>query len=517
MIKQKTVLIAVALVVLGLVVVGITLAGPAVQGPDGQDGMALENQRLGFVPAAQGGPAGSGVLENSAPLAAAGAYQARVSGGTDNLPDEAGTDAAIQARPSGLLNYQGRLLQNGSPFDGNIVMTFTLYTDATGTSLFWQETQTVSVDQGLFNVMLGAANPLTATTATWQSQVFLGVQPAGASSDLTPRQPLATAAYAMNLIPGTTMVDTNPPGAYIYSFWLHTYDHQGMRVWGEMDSSYSLNVTADGADSIAVRALSNDLIGVYGWTGGSDPGISASVWGEKGGDGVAVRGNKTGNTGAAVQGTNTGNTGSGVAGSSTNYMGLWGETARGDNNYGLYTPDNLWSLNYNLAGAIMHLAQNGDDEAIEPGDVVVFVGMAPPLEQGGPIVVQVARAGAANSTAVAGVVQSRFNVDAVTGSAYQAGGTSKAGLEVAPAGPVAPGDYLLLVVQGPAQVKASAAGGAIQAGDLLSSAAASGYAARATTVTFDGIEIALPGTVFGKALEGLTAGQGLIYVFVLPQ
>jgi hypothetical protein len=277
------------------------------------------------------------------------------------------------------------------------------------------------------------------------------------------------------------------------------------------------------------RSYSEDGFGVYGVTASDDGYNAASVWGDKSsGDGVAVRGNKDGGTGAAVYGTNYGATGSGIAGVSTNYYGLWGESAngsgvhgrtdRGDSNYGLYTPDNLYSLNYNLRGAIMHVVQNGGDEPLEPGDVVVFSGMAAPLEAGGPPVVQVARVTSANSTAVAGVVSSRFNIEAVTGEPeYMDGRGSKAGLEVTLAGPVAPGEYLLLVVQGPAQVRASAVAGAIQPGDLLSSAGEAGCAARAAEVAIEGIKTTMPGTVLGKALEPLDKGQELIYVFVTLQ
>jgi hypothetical protein len=79
---------------------------------------------------------------------------------------------------------------------------------------------------------------------------------------------------------------------------------------------------------------------------------------------------------------------------------------------------------------------------------------------------------------------------------------------------VAPGDYLLVVVQGPVQVKVSALSGAIEPGDLLSSAGEAGHAAKAAELTVDGVTIAPPGTVFGKALEALDEGDGLVYVFV---
>ena len=121
---------------------------------------------------------------------------------------------------------------------------------------------------------------------------------------------------------------------------------------------------------------------------------------------------------------------------------------------------------------------------------------------------------AANSTAVAGVVYSRYEIAAVPEDPEQA---AEGDREVTPAGPVPPGEYLLMVIEGPAQVQASALAGAIQPGDLLSSAGPAGQAAKAVQVSIEGVQTAVPGTVFGKALEPLGEGDKLIYVFVTLQ
>jgi hypothetical protein len=65
----------------------------------------------------------------------------------------------------------------------------------------------------------------------------------------------------------------------------------------------------------------------------------------------------------------------GVWGQSSEWRGVTGRTSRADNNYGFYTPDNLFSLNINLAGAVMQVMQNGGTEPLAPGDVVVFSGI----------------------------------------------------------------------------------------------------------------------------------------------
>lgn len=282
---------------------------------------------------------------------------------------------------------------------------------------------------------------------------------------------------------------------------------------GEDRGVYGSSHDGPGVDGVSVTDS-----GVYGETESNDANTAAGVWGQKWSEeGLAVRGLKYGTFGIGIQGSNNGTTGSAIAADSTNYYGLYSRTDRGDNNYGLFTPDNIYSLNYNLAGAVMQVAQNGGTEALEAGDVVVFSGLAAPLEKDGSPLVQVSRATSANSSAVAGVVYSGFNIKAVDGTWQPDGHGTEDNAQVTLEGPVKPGEYLLLVVQGPAQVKASALSGAIRPGDLLSSAGEAGRAAKATRLSLEGVEIAAPGTVFGKALEPLDADRGLIYVFVTLQ
>jgi hypothetical protein len=215
-----------------------------------------------------------------------------------------------------------------------------------------------------------------------------------------------------------------------------------------------------------------------------------------------------------VTGEATGAQGIGVHGISTNNIGSFGETKKVDNNYGFYTPDNLYSFNIHLAGAIMQVVQNGGSLPIEPGDVVVFSGLGEPLQNGN-LNIQVQLATSANSTAVAGVAYSRFNIAAVDGSFKATGPEGGVSQETTLSGPAAPGDYLLMVVQGPAQVKVSALDGGINPGDLLATGSTNGIAGQAAEVEIDGVSMTMPGVVFAKALEALESGEQLIYAYVI--
>jgi hypothetical protein len=138
-------------------------------------------------------------------------------------------------------------------------------------------------------------------------------------------------------------------------------------------------------------------------------------------------------------------------------------------------------------------------------------------EADAPAVMQVSNATAANSPAVAGVVHSRFNIETAIQNREPGQEPSTAPRQVTLAGPVAPGEYLLVVVQGPAQVKASTLAGEIRPGDLLSTAGVTSHAAKAPQLAVEGIEMVAPGTVLGKAMESLSADRELIYVYVTLQ
>lgn len=102
-----------------------------------------------------------------------------------------------------LVNYQGVLTQpNGTVINGQVSLQLSLYSAASGGSPLWQETQTVDVSQGIFNVQLGAATPLT---LPFDAPYFLGVK-VGSDQEMQPRQPLTSVPYALR----ANIADTVP-------------------------------------------------------------------------------------------------------------------------------------------------------------------------------------------------------------------------------------------------------------------------------------------------------------------
>jgi hypothetical protein len=316
--------------------------------------------------------------------------------------------------------------------------------------------------------------------------------------------------------------------ANAYTPGVYGQSANGVGVYG-VSQSTSPGIRGESTNGYGVYGLSTNDIGVYGQTGGQTT-SDYGVYGQAGGLGYGVHGyqsatatgglgvyGKNEGGGSGVSGLNNG-AGNGTWGYSTGYNGVGGATNRADSNYGLYTQDNLYSLNFHVLGAMMQVVQNGSDGPLEMGDVVAIAGLGAASSKGMPPIIQVRKTSEANSTAVVGVVASTYSAEWLKEQADPTGATTpdKPIPETGP-GPIAPGEYLLVVVQGPCQVKAKAIGGAIQPGDLLSSAGQAGYAAKAAEVTVEGVRTTVPGTVFGKALEPLDGSQKLIYVFVTLQ
>jgi len=92
------------------------------------------------------------------------------------------------------MNYQGYLTnQSGVPLNAPVSVTFALYDVATGGTALWTETQgSVTVSNGIFNVVLGNGTPMT---IPFDAQYWLGVK-VGGDAEMTPRRQLTSVGYA---------------------------------------------------------------------------------------------------------------------------------------------------------------------------------------------------------------------------------------------------------------------------------------------------------------------------------
>lgn len=457
---------------------------------------------------------------------------------------------AVSAAVASGISYQGRLAgPGGSPLDGTYAMRFIVYNAAVGGSALWDSgTINVDVDSGLFNVRLGVDHADFDGRPLWMSIIVAG-------ETLSPRQEILPAPYALSLRPGADIVGDSigaadavvagyapATGTALYAdaaggAGLFADSENSYGVWGSSNDSWGGYFTSGGGYGIRVETSggahydhgayisANNGYGVYAKSASNmgvrgEAGNVSGMPQPLGAVGVVGIGSNRGTygssqNGSGLYGTSVGNYG--LWGQSTDGRGVTGRTSRIDNNYGFYTPDNLFSANINMAGAIMQVMENGGGQPLSPGDVVVFSGLNRDVQGVDGPIVRVSQADGLNSTAVAGVVYSRFNIEAID-PALESPDEVLAEIEVTPAGSAAPGEFVLVVVQGPAEVKVSGVDAAgITPGDLLATGSTAGVATEAAQVTIAGIATAAPGTVFAKALEGYDGTQEMIYVYVTLQ
>ena len=105
--------------------------------------------------------------------------------------------------PPQLINYQGMLTDSaGDALDGTYNLTLNLYTEATGGAAVWTETHnSVTVTDGLFNVLLGSVNANT-LAAIFQANDTLHMEIRVGSETLSPRMQIGSAGYALKATNG---------------------------------------------------------------------------------------------------------------------------------------------------------------------------------------------------------------------------------------------------------------------------------------------------------------------------
>ncbi len=132
--------------------------------------------------------------------------------------------------PTGQISYQGLLLDNnGQKVDGTVSIVFTIY-DNNGTALWTETHSAVTVQKGLYSVILGSINPIDATLFVSSDPRYLELTVNG--EVLSPRQLITGAAYALASRTGGTGTETDP----IFTAWKETdYSTQSNAIWTALE------------------------------------------------------------------------------------------------------------------------------------------------------------------------------------------------------------------------------------------------------------------------------------------
>lgn len=104
---------------------------------------------------------------------------------------------ALRADVPQIINYQGKLTDSlGAPVNLETELAFAIYTEPSGGWAVWSEIQTVKVTEGIFNVLLGAVNPLEPDYFSAPGSTYLGIK-VGGDLEMSPRQEIASVAYSL--------------------------------------------------------------------------------------------------------------------------------------------------------------------------------------------------------------------------------------------------------------------------------------------------------------------------------
>ncbi|MFH1680901.1 MAG: hypothetical protein ABIH26_09695, partial [Candidatus Eisenbacteria bacterium] len=255
-----------------------------------------------------------------------------------------------------LINYQGTLTDSeGALVSGPHDLTFTMYPDSSGSAVYWQETRLdVSVDQGLFNVILGSLEVFPDSLFGFE-ELWMGVK-VDDDPEIQPRMRVTSVPWALiaSLADSAGVVHWNDVSSMPAGFADGIDDVGGTDTdWtisgDDMYSGVSGNVgigtTSPGAKLHAVGSAGHygqmglGSYGVYGAHSSGNYGyIGASSRGVFGYCGATdgVFGQTT--TGTGVRGYSSG-TGLGLVGHSVNGSGVYGYS---NNSYAGYFNGNVW-------------------------------------------------------------------------------------------------------------------------------------------------------------------------------
>ena len=138
------------------------------------------------------------------------------------------------------VSYQGLLTDGaGQPIaDGDHVATFTLYTDAAGTTTYWTSTFHITSSQGIFNVVLGDSGAPLPTPLTLP--MWLGVKVEN-GTELRPLTQVVSAPYALGIVDSAVSTSKIQDGAV-------TRDKMGQDFVGHVTLNRGQFTTQKGKD-----------------------------------------------------------------------------------------------------------------------------------------------------------------------------------------------------------------------------------------------------------------------------
>lgn len=163
----------------------------------------------------------------------------------------------------GQIGYQGILQDSsGNPLNGSYSVTFTIYDAASGGTNLWTETQSLTVEAGLYNIQLGSSTALSSSVFNGSTR-YLGIK-VGTDSEMTPRVVLVTVPYAFRASVADTVAG-GTTGSYVIlgtSETQTTANRYGVKIGS--DHKFGIGVYAEAMDNDPTGASCGGEFYAYG-------------------------------------------------------------------------------------------------------------------------------------------------------------------------------------------------------------------------------------------------------------
>ena len=254
---------------------------------------------------------------------------------------------------SPMINYQGKVTDSdGVPLAGSYSIQFSIYGQEAGGTALWTETQSlVTIQNGIFTVLLGSVTSFSATVFNGDAR-WLGVK-VGTDPELSPRQPIVSVGYALradkaNEAEDSDRLDNHDASYFATAGHSHDIDYINDNA-GEINASNDFNFSSptlinnlnadllDGLDASSFMDTTND----YGRSGvaanlyeGTTK-LSNKYLKEVGPDTITGSSESTHSLSVFSTGSNTGAILGIATGSSGNSIGVYGQCTSG-NGAGVY-------------------------------------------------------------------------------------------------------------------------------------------------------------------------------------
>jgi hypothetical protein len=174
------------------------------------------------------------------------------------------------------MNYQGYLTNAaGVPVSGTVQMVFSIYNVSVGGSTLWTETHSVTMNQGVYSVILGESSTPNPINLPFDTAYYLGVQ-VGADPEMTPRKVLTSVGYAFRASTVESIGSHTHSGADITSGTVSEPRIDPL-IAGDSEVNSLIKTHADNASAHHTRYTNAEAVAAIKAADGSGSGLDADL------------------------------------------------------------------------------------------------------------------------------------------------------------------------------------------------------------------------------------------------